>query len=195
MGKTRPTRRKDAKQARKAARHAEIYSATATTATASSADDGDSANELLARAAAQLQIGDPDSALPYAQKAEALLVRSKSPATSLLPVLSLLGEIHVEAGNPEAALAAFGRAAELDPEGRIPETEGGGAEKFFWLAQLSEHGGRESIERYEQGIAILERLIVADEGKADKDAEQEERRRKLASALCSMIEVWMTDLS
>ena len=186
MGKTRPNRAKDSQKARKAIRHAEITSTTSRTT--------DNAPELLSQAAANLQIGDVESALPLAQKAEALL-KPKQPSTGVLPALALLGEIYVELGDPAAALAAFERATRLDPEGRVPETEGGGAEKFFWLAQLSEHGGRESIDRYEQGVAVLERQIAADDGNPGLEKEQEERRRKLASALCSMVEVWMTDLS
>jgi tetratricopeptide (TPR) repeat protein len=186
MGKTKQFRGRDAKKARKAARHAEFNSSIPQTSS--------NPPELLARAAAQLQVGDPEGALPLAQKAETLL-KSKQPPTNLLPALSLLGEIYVECGDPESAVATFQRAVEIDPDGQVPETDGGGAEKFFWLAQLSENGGRESIEGYERGIAVLERLIAADAGKPGLENEQDERRKKQASALCSMIEVWMTDLS
>ena len=91
MGKTRPNRAKDSQKARKAIRHAEITSTTSRTT--------DNAPELLSQAAANLQIGDVESALPLAQKAEALL-KPKQPSTGVLPALALLGEIYVELGDP-----------------------------------------------------------------------------------------------
>lgn len=87
----------------------------------------------------------------------------------------------------------------LDPEGRVPEASGGGAEKFLWLAQLSEEGGRESVEWFERGCSVLREEISAVEsslkGSGVNDKEVEERRRKLSGALCGIVEIWMTDLS
>lgn len=87
----------------------------------------------------------------------------------------------------------------LDPEGRIPEASGGGVEKFLWLAQLSEEGGRESVEWFERGCAVLRQEISTLESGLKGDVaitkEVEERRRKLSGALCGIVEIWMTDLS
>lgn len=87
----------------------------------------------------------------------------------------------------------------LDPEGRIPEASGGGVEKFLWLAQLSEEGGRESVKWFERGCAVLRQEISTLESGLKGDVaitkEVEERRRKLSGALCGIVEIWMTDLS
>lgn len=90
----------------------------------------------------------------------------------------------------------------LDSEGRVPEAAGGGVEKFLWLAQLSEEGGRESVEWFERGCAVLrheisalESSLNAKKGDAVVTKEVEERRRKLSGALCGIVEIWMTDLS
>lgn len=75
-------------------------------------------------------------------------------------------------------------------------------EKFLWLAQLSEEGGRESVEWFERGCAVLRQEISALEsslnakkGDVAVTKEVEERRRKLSGALCGIVEIWMTDLS
>ena len=90
----------------------------------------------------------------------------------------------------------------LDPEGQIPEDSGGGVEKFLWLAQLCEEGGRESVGWFERGcavlrqeIATLENSLSAKKGAVEIAKEVEERRRKLSGALCGVVEIWMTDLS
>lgn len=75
-------------------------------------------------------------------------------------------------------------------------------EKFLWLAQLSEEGGRESVEWFERGCAVLRREISTLEssldskrGSGEVEKEVEERRRKLSGALSGIVEIWMTDLS
>ncbi|MCJ1443373.1 MAG: hypothetical protein MMC23_003871 [Stictis urceolatum] len=152
---------------------------------------------LLAQSALLLSQGDPVSALPLAQKASSLLSPSDSHTTETLSALSILGEINIELGNPDAAREAFMAAAKIDPEGSVPEAAGGGAEKFLWLAQLSEQGGRESLGWYERGVEALTGRIQEGEGegKSGREEEVEEGKRKVAGALCAMVEVWMTDLS
>ena len=180
MGKIKPS--SDKKKKRKAARRAELSNASG---------QNQDPQALLSAAVAFLHQGEPESALPLAQEAAA-----RSGSAQLL-ALSLLGEINVELGDPQAALEAFTKCAELDPEGMTEEAEGGGPEKFLWLAQLSENGGRESIGWYEKGVVCLEKAIADNTGKAgaEADREQDDRRKKLESALCGMCEVWMTDLS
>ncbi|KAJ8110052.1 hypothetical protein ONZ43_g5979 [Nemania bipapillata] len=79
---------------------------------------------------------------------------------------------------------------------------GGGAEKFLSLAQLSEEGGKDSVGWFEKGAAALKARIQALESAKEKGKsgdEQtmllEELRKKLAMTLCSVAEVYMTDLS
>ncbi|MCJ1387524.1 NAD-dependent histone deacetylase sir2 [Xylographa bjoerkii] len=158
---------------------------------------------LLTQATAFLQTGQPDAALPVAQRALALLQPASSSPTPLsLPALNLLGEIYLEIGDPASAANTFLQAASLDPDGLVHENEGGGAEKFLWLAQLCEEGGEESIRWFEKGTEVLERDLADLEAQVATGAHEEERpvlleekKRKLAAALCGMVEVWMTDLS
>jgi tetratricopeptide (TPR) repeat protein len=149
---------------------------------------------LLAQAAEQLQIGNPEAALPLAQNAVDLCALPEYEHFAL-PALNILAQIEIELGDPDAARSHFQAAVELDPEGRLPEELGGGAEKFLWLAQLSEDGGKDSIGWFERGAGILEREIGELQGSTRKEEDIAERKSKLASALCGMIEVWMTDLS
>jgi tetratricopeptide (TPR) repeat protein len=153
---------------------------------------------LLASATTLLQTGQPDAALRLTRQALAILhSRSDAPVASVLSAHDLLGQCHIELGDPSSALKAFTQAAALDPDGLLPEGEGGGPEKFFWLAQLCEDGGRESIQWFERGCGVLEREIRASETEAGSEAQArlDDKRRKLAGALCGMVEVWMTDLS
>ena len=150
---------------------------------------------LISRASELLQAGNLDLALPCAQRAVSLLSSSDHAVQSALPAFNLLGEIQIEMGDIASALATFKAAAALDPEGTVPQEEGGGAEKFLWLAQLCEDGGRESIRWFEKGAEFLQGEISHLESRKRQGNEVEERRRKLSSALCGMIEVWMTDLS
>lgn len=180
MGKVKPSSNKAKK--RKVARRAEL---------SNPADSKQDPQSLLAAAVAYLQQGQPDAALPLAQRA------ADGAHSKQLLAFHLIGEINVELGDPESALLAFSKCADLDPDGTVPEEEGGGAEKFFWLAQLSESGGVDSLRWYERGARVLENAIVADSAAKDPviRKDQEERRKKLATALCGMCEVWMTDLS
>ncbi|KAK3051622.1 hypothetical protein LTR09_007277 [Extremus antarcticus] len=143
----------------------------------------------------------PEEALKTAKK---LWAQVQNGGTSqALPALNLLGEISVELGDVDSARGYFEQAAALDPTGTIPEAMGGGAEKFLWLAQLSEEGGKESVQWYEKGVSALQAEIAAlDDSKNVVGLDEEtlllmrvEKKRRLANALCSIVEVYMTDLS
>jgi predicted Zn-dependent protease len=156
--------------------------------------------ELYANALTLVEQSQPDEALKKAQKLWRK-VQGRGIAEAL-PVLNLLGEINVELGDTEAARGYFEQAVELDPEGKVPETSGGGAEKFLWLAQLCEEGGKQSVEWFEKGAKALQGEIAALEGGAATSMDEEsllfmrmEKKRKLANALCGIVEVYMTDLS
>lgn len=89
------------------------------------------------------------------------------------------------------------------------EKDGGGAEKFLWLAQLCEEGGLESVRWFDRGVDCLKRQLSDLEGQLERrrglgagngvveelEAEIEEKRGKCADALCGIVEVYMTDLS
>ncbi|KAI1001305.1 hypothetical protein K3495_g6893 [Podosphaera aphanis] len=152
--------------------------------------------ELLAQATQLLQQGDLETAAQLATQA----FHGLDPeSTESLPAYNLLGEIHVELGEIDLARQYFERAAIIDEDGAISENLGGGAEKFLWLAQLSEQGGHDSVHWFEKGAMTLRVQIQAIlENKSrtiDDEATLVEKTRKLAVALCSMTEVFMTDLS
>ncbi|PMD55969.1 putative UPF0661 TPR repeat-containing protein C16D10.01c [Hyaloscypha bicolor E] len=151
---------------------------------------------LLAQATASLQQGDIAGAIKPAKRALSLLDPQSEAA---LPALNLLGEIHIELGEIDAARQYFLQAAAIDEDGAIREDFGGGAEKFLWLAQLSEEGGQDSVDWFEKGAVCLRMQIqqLLDQKKLGKEGQAllEEKTRKLTGALCAVVEVYMTDLS
>ncbi|OKL60167.1 UPF0661 TPR repeat-containing protein [Talaromyces atroroseus] len=154
----------------------------------------ENASELLAKATVLLQTGQADAALPLAQR---VLEISEENSPNTLSAINLVAEIYVELGEIDDARQTFLHAVQLDPEGTIPESQGGGAEKFMWLAQLSEQGGADSVAWYEKGVGALRHIIqsLEQEGGSENAALLEEKKKKLAVALCGVVELYMTDLS
>ncbi|KAA8567105.1 hypothetical protein EYC84_010174 [Monilinia fructicola] len=153
--------------------------------------------DLLIQATKCLQEGDIEGAVPFAKKALELV---DVQAVEALPTLNLLGEIHVELGDIDSARQYFMQAAGIDENGDLSEDVGGGAEKFLWLAQLSEEGGEDSVGWYEKGAISLKAQIGALLEKLEKNklddaglASLEEKRRKLAVALCGVCEALVTE--
>lgn len=164
--------------------------------------------ELLAEATALLHSGDPESAQPLALRAltrpnpsppytayTGYIGRSNGNTPASLPALNTLAEIELELGDAEGALCFYLQAVDQDPLGEIPEEEGGGADKFLWLAQLSREGGEDSVLWFERGIAVLKRDIARMEETGAENEAIEEKKRKMVGALCGIVEVYMTDLS
>ncbi|CAF9922972.1 hypothetical protein IMSHALPRED_005817 [Imshaugia aleurites] len=152
---------------------------------------------MLAEAEALVSEGRAQDALAVALRALGVARRGAGPdatstTTTALPALGLLAAIYLELGDAGTARGYFLQAVSLDPDGRVPASEGGGAEKFLWLAQLSESGGADSVAWFERGAAVLRREMIVGAG---SDGGREEQRRKLAGALCAIVEVYMTDLS
>ena len=157
---------------------------------------------LLAEAESLLREGRAEDALPLALRAldeaastDTTPTTTTTTTTSALPALNLVAEIHLELGDPASARSHFLHAVTLDPDGQIPTPQGGGPEKFLWLAQLSEEGGQDSISWFERGAAVLRREIAAAQQHPDGKEGSEKLKKQLAGALCGMIEVYMTDLS
>ena len=121
-----------------------------------------------------------------------------TPCLEQLPAFEVLGAIHVELGDPDSARRSFEYAAQIDATG-----EHAGAEKFLWLAQLSEEGGKDTISWFDKGAACLRAQLAAARQTLDANGEQTKYTQdelatlteKLASALCGAAEVYMTDLS
>lgn len=189
MAKTKPNDKKSKKKVKSSLNHVAASPSKASSPPVSP-------YVLLSEAAYILQQGDIEGAVPKAKRALSLLNPESEDA---LLALNLLGEIHVELGDIEAAREYFLKAAAIDEDGSVSEDVGGGAEKFLWLAQLSEEGGQHSVDWFERGALSLRIQIQAllDTKKLDADGEATllEKRRKLAVALCGVVEVYMTDLS
>ncbi|KAL8780585.1 MAG: hypothetical protein Q9213_006405 [Squamulea squamosa] len=152
----------------------------------------ESAEGLLARSSALLQTAQAEEALPLALRALKRLRKEASGLSlQLLPALSLIAEINLELGDADEARNYFLQASQLDPDGLISELQGGGVEKFLWLAQLSEEGGQDSVSWYEKAITVLRN----ESSRTIDTALKAQKSKKLATALCSVIEIYMTDLS
>jgi tetratricopeptide (TPR) repeat protein len=135
-----------------------------------------------------------DKALPIAQKAlERYREIYPNEERAVYPALLLLGQIYLARGEINLSREHYLKATNIDPEGWKT-----GAEPFLWCAQLSEEGGEDSIRWFEKGCAILRReLKVLEENYGIEEAEEEivKTRQQLGEALCSMTEIYMTDLS
>lgn len=150
----------------------------------------------LADAETQLAAGNLDEAIVLATRA----LDATGPGGDFeLRALNLLGVLHVDTGDVDDARAFFRRAAALDEDGLADDKVGGGPEKFFFLAQLSEEGGHDSVQWFERGAAALRNQVQALSGVAnrtpERQAELDEKQHKLGGVLCAMAEVYMTDLS
>lgn len=153
---------------------------------------------MLAEAEALLREGRAEDALPVALRALDTLQGAagrESTKTAALPALNAVAEIYLELGDAATARSYFLRAVSLDPSGEIPATQGGGAEKFLYLAQLSDEGGQDSVAWFSRGAAILRHEIASLSSEPHQEELLHEKRKKLAEALCGIIEVYMTDLS
>ncbi|RMY49118.1 hypothetical protein D0865_07682 [Hortaea werneckii] len=187
MAKTKPS--KQQKEAKKSSKMAN-----------GSAKQNETPEQLYASAIDLVEQSQPEDALRQAKKLWSQC--QKGLVTEQLPALNLLGEISVELGDVDSAKQYFEQAVALDPEGKVPEAMGGGAEKFLWLAQLCEEGGKASVQWFEKGAAALQGEIEALETGNMPGMDEEgmlmlrvEKKRKLANALCGIVEVYMTDLS
>lgn len=155
------------------------------------------AGPLFEQATELLQEGQPDEALPVAQKLIKCLSAPSVDSTLRLPALDLLGEIYIELGEADEARNVFLEAVKLDPDGSLGNEVSGGADKFLWLAQLCDQGGQESVDWFEKGAVVLRRELAQYEGKTlseEDEVVQEIKRNKLSNALCGAAEVYMTDL-
>ncbi|KAH8166962.1 hypothetical protein CIB48_g1267 [Xylaria polymorpha] len=156
--------------------------------------------QVLVKAAEfQLQEGNVQDAAILAEKA---LEGSSPGSDDALCALNFLGQINLELGDFDTARAYLLRSVAIDEDGAKDESVGGGPEKFLSLAQLSEEGGKDSVGWFEKGAAALKARIQALEGAKGKGKQSdehamllEELRKKLAMTLCSVAEVYMTDLS
>ena len=168
----------------------------------------ESFESLLEKSEKLVEEGQLEAALKPALQALSLRqsgLSGKPDDRAALPALKLLAEIYLELGEPSDAASYFLRAVEADPEGEVAYTkkEGGGVEKYFYLSQLSEEGGSESIGWLERGATILRRELAKlppQKPRTNMQSQDESQpisdlQAKLARALCAQVEIYMTDLS
>ncbi|EXJ71633.1 uncharacterized protein A1O5_05441 [Cladophialophora psammophila CBS 110553] len=182
-----------------------------------------SIEDLLTEAAELLEQSQPELALPLAEEAlrrleverqeqrspkddeidtDDLLALAAQGVPTLPSVLTLNAEIQVALGDVVSARRNFTRATRIDKDGALIS-----AEPWLWLAQLCEEGGTESIRYFEHACEVLrneidvleeaanEMDITGSDGDAGTKRVLNEKKSKLADALCAMAEVYMTDLS
>ena len=155
------------------------------------------AGALLSDAETQFTVGNLDEAISLAQQA---LETTGEGGDFELRALNLLGTLHVETGDVDDARGYFERAVKLDTDGTVDEKLGGGSEKFLFLAQLSEEGGKDSVQWFERGAAALRKQIqqlseIATGRTPEQQAALDEKQQRLGGVLCAVVEVYMTDLS
>jgi tetratricopeptide (TPR) repeat protein len=189
MAKTRPSKKPKSKKRDKNVLNSALGPSTPRSKPA------EDPTALLAEATALLQMGQPDEAKNKAQRALKLQQKNSLDPLSTLPALNLVAEIYIELGNPDEARVHFLQAAQLDPDGALSEADGGGAEKFLWLAQLCEEGGLKSVSWFQKGVTALKKEFSDLEAAGLTGATLEEKKKKASSALCGMAEVYMTDLA
>ncbi|OLL24647.1 putative assembly chaperone of rpl4 [Neolecta irregularis DAH-3] len=96
--------------------------------------------------------------------------------------LQLLGEITLELGQVDQARSIF-----LEAVKRSQDSEQDSYSKYLWLAQISEDGGKEAAGWFERGIAVLTKRLEA-------QGDDSDLKFKLASALCGLAELYLTEL-
>jgi tetratricopeptide (TPR) repeat protein len=109
--------------------------------------------------------------------AHAFVTRAIERAPLLVAGHTLMGELAVQVGDFDTAVASLRTAITLEPNS--------GAEKFMNLGQVV--GGDEAAELYARGIAILRAQLAETPDNVDV-------RRSLSSAYCSVAELYLTDL-
>ena len=165
-----------------------------------------STEDLLAEAADLLEKSQPDQALPLIQEAlkrleqdtkaysdiDVLLQNAAQEKATFPVALNLGADIYLALGDADEARRHFELCVKIDPNGALVS-----AEPYLQLAQLCEEGGQRSLEYYDKAVEVMKNEIdVLEEQRQIEGTEEiiDARRAKIAEALCSMAEVYMTDL-
>lgn len=72
-----------------------------------------------------------------------------------LRVFNFMGVFYVEFGDIEEVREYFQCVVNFDEDGIVDEKIGGGFEKFFFLVQLSEDGGQDSVQWFDCGVVVF----------------------------------------
>ncbi|KAK5946928.1 hypothetical protein PMZ80_001073 [Knufia obscura] len=200
MGKTKTKSRNNSKDILRSANAPLVKSAVASKSQKSTED-------LLAEAATLLEHSQPEQALPLIQEALKrletdkqaysdidILLHNAAQEKATFPTALVLGaDVCSALGDIDKARAQYELAVQIDPNGALVS-----AEPYLELAQLSEEGGRKSIDYFEKAVEVMKNEIEVLDEQLDIEGTQQivdMRRAKVAEALCGMAEVYMTDLS
>ena len=154
-------------------------------ATSKKAPSGDALASLLGAAQAHVDSLDLESAISTYNK-----VLKTNP--DCVPALDGLGDAYLQAGMRDEAIATLKKSIATSPEG--------GVERFMNLGQLCD--GREALSWLDRGIAALrvaesqaasKAASAASSSTGELDAELLQAKHALASGLCSVAEVFLTD--
>ncbi|KAK9241380.1 hypothetical protein V1525DRAFT_392985 [Lipomyces kononenkoae] len=148
-----------------------------------------SMQQAIASAKGQLQNRQPYEAL-------STLAAYQTSHPDNIEILQVLAESHLEISalpdepngesHAESAYNYFKRAADLDSN---HGSKGDSYEKYLWLGQLS--GGHDAVKWFRIGCDRLRKELSNEHTTEDKKVIL---KKKLCDALCSSIEIWMTDL-
>ncbi|KAK9356310.1 hypothetical protein V1505DRAFT_418587 [Lipomyces doorenjongii] len=145
----------------------------------------------------QLSIATARDQLQSRQPYEALSTLSPYQTSDLdnIEILDILAQSHLEISalpdepngesHAESAYNYFIKAAQLDDD----HGSKGGYEKYLWLGQLS--GGYDAVKWFRIGCDGLRKDLSSEQMTEERKVIL---RKKLCDALCSSIEIWMTDL-
>ena len=157
---------------------------------------GSNVAAILDDAETQLAVGNIEAAINLAEQA---LENTGPKGDFALRALNQLGAYRVENGDIEEAWDVLLKATRLDEDGMVDEKVGGGPDKFLLLAQISEAGGKDSVDWFIRGAEALRVQLAKLSEITTRTSEQEfsylEKQQKLGATLCSVAEVYMTDLS
>jgi tetratricopeptide (TPR) repeat protein len=131
--------------------------------------------ELVAKAEALVDQCQPELAVQFYEKAVL-----QEPANASL--LDSVGELSTELDNPERALAAFQQSVALAPTQN--------ASKYFYLSQLV--AGEQAEQYSTQGIQLLQHELQQHVDPSTPAALT--IKKQICDALCSLGELYMTDL-
>ncbi|XP_073533520.1 uncharacterized protein [Phyllobates terribilis] len=104
-----------------------------------------------------------------------------------LEILDMMGNICMELGNAEKAKQVFLKAVDLSPEK--------GHAKYMCLGQI--HGKEEALQYFQKGLDVMICAYQSQpqvSGAANFSDEMEVTTKDLSAALCSVAEIYLTDL-
>lgn len=132
-----------------------------------------SVDDLLPRIQENIDAMDYPMAYAFCEKALAL-------APTDIRVLEPLGQVEIELEKFPEARQHFLQAIQLQPDT--------GYSKYMYLGQLSVE--KEAIGAFQKGVDLM---LAERQQRGDQDEESQLLAQKVATALCSMTEIYLTD--